>query len=213
MLVVTISCLKFLGDVQECCSRKLLFECTMQVKCLDAVVDEKKPVILVEVLPCIASSTEKKPSQNTATTCKYRHVMVLSENSSWYRVVYQGTWHWLLFMECSGFTAPWVVVLQSERWSRLTWDHFPVPKRTVLYTIHLGLEHVFAWVGKHSDPIPPLNSRLKLVPESSKYHVCETSHLRKVHNIVMLQLNLCGGEQLLWLVAGTLQVPRRESVQ
>lgn len=37
----------------------------MQVKCLDAVVDEKKPFILVEVLPCIASSTEKKSQAKT----------------------------------------------------------------------------------------------------------------------------------------------------
>lgn len=41
MLVVTLSCLEFLGDVQDCCSIKLHFECTMQVKCLDAAVGEK----------------------------------------------------------------------------------------------------------------------------------------------------------------------------
>lgn len=63
---------------------KASFECTMQVKCLDAVVDYKNSFILVEVLPCIILSTGKKKK-------KYHHVLVLSECSSWYRLVYQGT--------------------------------------------------------------------------------------------------------------------------
>lgn len=71
--------------------KKASFECTMQVKCFYAVVDKKKKSFsLVEVLPCTASSTK---NQTTTTTCKCHHVLVLSENSSWYRVVYQGTQH------------------------------------------------------------------------------------------------------------------------
>jgi len=35
-------------------------------------------------------------------------------------------------------------------------------------------------MGKHSDPMLPLGSRLKLVPESSKHHACETCHLRNM---------------------------------
>lgn len=65
----------------------------MQVKCLDAVIDGKKKkqttFIVVEVLPHITSSTggKKKNKRN----CKYHNVLVLSEDISWYRVVYQGT--------------------------------------------------------------------------------------------------------------------------
>lgn len=51
----------------------------------------------------------RKKKQTNKKNCKYHNVLVLSEDISWYRVVYQGTQCWLLFMECSGFTSTWVV--------------------------------------------------------------------------------------------------------
>lgn len=57
-------------------------------KCLDAVVDEKNPLlksVLVFLHP-LGKKTNKPPLPR-----KYYRVLVLSENSSWYRVVYQGT--------------------------------------------------------------------------------------------------------------------------
>lgn len=79
VLVVTLSSLEFLGDMQECCSRKLRFECTMRVKCLDAVVDEKSPLFELKLFLVLLHPLKKLTKQQKQTTTrKYHCVLVLS---------------------------------------------------------------------------------------------------------------------------------------
>lgn len=87
MLVVILSCLEFLGDMQECCPRKLHFECTMQVKCLDAAVGEK--VLYFRWSSSFAPSTDKADKQQEQTTSHQYHGVGWCQESWWHRAVLQ----------------------------------------------------------------------------------------------------------------------------
>lgn len=87
-------------------------------------------------------------------------------------------------MECSAFTAPWVV--RQEHWLGITPQCFS----TVFHTVHLG----FAQIGKRSNLIPPPNSRVKLMP-GVVTTMCVKTPILGTWAVVMLQLELEGRDR------------------